>query len=196
MKNIKTCLFAAIFLPMLGCTASPEIRQKAINLDRQILSFRDEQKSRVDKLNQDYREAADQYLTQLRHLADLQLSLDRDHDTQALSDDLLGDDANALPGKFADRIVATMTAERDHLLAVDKSIQAARDEYAKNYQVAKLALNKLDDLHEKLKVLSDPDTDISILRITVLDAEAAYNGVKAAQKEIAAKKQSTTKPTS
>jgi len=192
---MKTNIFSLIVITaaiqmIQGCTASREIRQRALDLDTQILAFRDEQKARIETLNQDYREASTQYFNELRALGNEQLSLDRDHDSEALADDLVINlQATSAPGKFADRLMATVQAERQKLRAVDQQIQDARDKYASNYQQLILSVNKLDDLHNQLSILSAPDTSASVLSIAIKDAQSAYNGVKAAQKDFAAKQQ-------
>lgn len=197
MKQVNLFSFLLFLTTAVGCTSSRAIRQQAIDLDAQIVAFRNDETARIDKLNQDYREAADEYLNTLRSLADQQLSLDRDHDSEGAADLLvLNVDSASLPGKFADQLLSTVEEQRNKLTTVDAQFNATRDAYAANYQALKLNVAKLDDLHAKLKSLSIPDTGPELATLIVNDAQAAYNGVQAAKKEFNAQKQSAPAPAS
>jgi hypothetical protein len=185
------CLFLAA-AAAAGCTADKDIRQKAADLDKQVLAFSETQKARISRLNQDYRERSAALFTKLEALGDAQLSFDRDHDAQATADDFSKDvDESSLPGRFADRLAAGVQAQRQRLLDVDAALQKSRDDYAARYAELKLAVNKLDDLHEQLRVLAAADNQFDLAAILIEDVQAAYNGLKAAQKQIAEQKQST-----
>lgn len=176
MAIVVVCLGA-------GCTASTEIRQQAFDLDQRIQTFRTAEMARIEKLNQDYRDAYDVLVRRLEDAGDHQLAFDRDRDAQGAADMMMVDVEEAtLPGRFTDRLRATVQRQRGVLLAMDKEIQAARDQYAKSYKELKLAVNKLDELRSKLKVLYAEDNTQDTISLVLNSVRAAYDGIKEAEK--------------
>jgi hypothetical protein len=191
--NSKLLPLALILFLTDGCTVSQNMRQRAADLDKQVTSFRDEQLARVDKLNRDYGEQSNQLFAQLEALGDSQLSFDRTHDATAVADGLATNvDAMSLPGAFADRLEAAVRSQLKRLDDVDTEIQKARDQYATHYAELKFSVRKLNDLHDQLKILAAADNKKDLVSIMIKDVEAAYNGIKAAQKQAAAAKQSAS----
>jgi hypothetical protein len=137
-----------------GCYTTPGIRQRAQGLVVELSTYRDDQSTRIEKINQEYNTTFSRLIEQLTQIKTAQLNLDRRIDAQRIADRMIADVNNTLRQTFRDSFAETFKRQREEIAQADLSIAAARDAYAQSYTDAKLKLDDLDKLLSNLRVLA------------------------------------------
>jgi hypothetical protein len=137
-----------------GCYTTPGIRQRAQGLVVELSTYRDDQSTRIEKINQEYNTTFSRLIEQLTQIKTAQLNLDRRIDAQRIADRMIADVNNTLRQTFRDSFAETVKRQREEIAQADLSIAAARDAYAQSYTDAKLKLDDLDKLLSNLRVLA------------------------------------------
>src|SRR5204863_8997125 len=127
-----TCL---LLLPLfaVGCYTTPGIRQRAAGLAVELSTYRDDQSTRVEKINQEYNETISRLIEDLTRIKTAQLDLDRRIDAQRIADHLIADVNNSLRQTFRDAFADAVRNQRGEIAQADQAIAAARDAYAQSY---------------------------------------------------------------
>jgi hypothetical protein len=186
---------------MAGCNGylrnlytTPESREQANHLVGRVTAYADEQRERIETLNEDYRLTYGRLSDELARLGTRELrqatALDALHQTDALVKDLAGE---SLPGRFRDELEARIVAQRAKIAEVDASIAAARKAYADSYQEVSLELARLTKVEKKLDALSTSADEQDAARDLIQTVFKAYQVVKKREDE-ERKKAATSQP--
>jgi hypothetical protein len=156
-RNTIVLLSSALMLGAGAGCAGHDVRRQADRLSGEIAVYRQEQASRIERLNDEYRAAFAENLDELVRLSDTELRQGRDVDAQALADQITESDRATHFGALRGRLAAVLVTHRASIATADKNIATARDNYLKSYKEAKLQLAKLDQLQADLAGLAEKE---------------------------------------
>src|SRR6266404_3939181 len=97
-------LFSIWMAMLTGCTMTSEVRKSAQDLSNDLLVFENQQRDRIQHLNQNYQDTFAKLMNALSALSDVELRQGRDGDAQSLSDALIADDKTSLIGILRGKI--------------------------------------------------------------------------------------------
>jgi hypothetical protein len=158
-KNILAAL--ALVLLMLGssgCTTAGHMsRTAARNAQKIVDQFKLAQMQRVEAANAQYQKDYGDLSRALCQLLQQDSEESLDEDAAVLTDSLISDWKTAtLPGKFRDTMLSTVQGDYAKLRANEKTLDDARNTYARNYQNASMPLNLLNQIDSDLNALTAP----------------------------------------
>jgi hypothetical protein len=191
--SIRSIFIVVFLLSAAGCNMhvyqSDAIIKEAIKLDGEVVSFKAQKQSEVDKLNNTFRDTSERLFDQLTAIGNQELDLERDLNSQSIADQAVLDPNKVLlPSALHDSSVSFINQQFSQLDTVNQQITDARTQYANSAKTLQVSINQLTNIDTALQKLINGSNNADAQAI--LDfAQAAYDG---ANSGIAAAKTAST----
>jgi capsule polysaccharide export protein KpsE/RkpR len=148
-------LATALCACVTGCYSSTEARKQAKELADQIATYREDQKQRITRINDEYRDDFTRLMDSLSDLAKVELQQDRNVDAQRIADDILGDHDNfTRRGEFRQAFADAVRGQRERIAQADLAVAQAKNAYLQAYREAALELAHIDRTEARLRELA------------------------------------------